>query len=74
MTVLQNVERRHKSSIIVHSSLTAAVAQLVRALVPQAEGWVFESQPRQTLFVKTGSDRSTAKRSAIGVSVMGSPR
>ena len=27
---------------------TAAVAQWVRALAPQAEGWVFESQPRQT--------------------------
>ena len=26
----------------------AAVAQSVRALAPQAEGWVFESQPRQT--------------------------
>ena len=27
---------------------TAAVAQLVRAFALQAEGWVFESQPRQT--------------------------
>ena len=25
-----------------------AVAQWVRAFAPQAEGWVFESQPRQT--------------------------
>ena len=43
---------------------TAAVAQWVRAL----GGWVFESQPRQTEIVKRGSDSSTAKRSAIGVS------
>ena len=28
--------------------LTAAVAQWVRALAPQAEGSVFEFQPRQT--------------------------
>ena len=40
----------------------------------KAEGWVFESQPRQTLVVKTGSDNSTAKRSAIGVSVTGARR
>ena len=31
---------------------------------------VLESQPRQTLVVKTGSDSSTAKRSAKGVSVL----
>ena len=47
----------------------AAVAQWDRALAPQAEGWVFESQPLQTQVVKTGSDRSTVKRSALGVSV-----
>ena len=29
-------------------SLTAAVAQCVRVLALQAEGWVFESQPQQT--------------------------
>ena len=29
---------------------------------------MFESQPRQTKVLKTGSDSSTAKRSAIGVS------
>ena len=27
---------------------TAAMVQWVRALAPQGEGWVFESQPRQT--------------------------
>ena len=56
------------------SLLTAAVAQRVRALAPQAEGWVFKSQPRQTKVVKTGSDSPTAKRSAIGVSVTGTRR
>ena len=34
--------------VMSHDQLTAAVAQSVRALAPQAEGWVFESQPRQT--------------------------
>ena len=48
---------------------TAAVAQWVRAKVPQAVGWAFESQSRQFLVVKTGSDRSTANRSAISLSV-----
>ena len=48
-----------------------AVAQWVKAFVPHAEGWVFESQPRQTHVVKRGSDSFTAKRLAIGVSVMG---
>ena len=31
----------------------------------------FESQPRQTLVITTGSDSSSAKRSALGVSVTG---
>ena len=53
---------------------TAAVAHWVRALASQAEGWVFESQPRQTQVAKIGSDRSTAKRSAIGVSITGPRR
>ena len=48
---------------------TSAVSQWVRALAPQAEGRVFESRPRQTLLVKTGCDSSTAKRSALGLSV-----
>ena len=43
-----------------------------KVLTLQAEGWVFEYEPRQTLVVKTGSDSSTAKRSAIGVIVTGS--
>ena len=53
--------------------LTAAVAQSVRAFAPQMEDWVFESKPRQTCH-KTGSDSSTAKRLAIGVSVIGPRR
>ena len=50
------------------------MAQWVRAFTPQAEGWVFESQLRQTQVIKTGSDRSAAKRSSLGVSVMGALR
>ena len=46
----------------------------VRAFAPQAESWAFESQPWQTLVVKTGSDSSTVKQSAIGVSVTGPRR
>ena len=42
----------------------AAVAQWFRAFAPQAESWVFGSQPRQTQVAETGSDSSTAKRSA----------
>ena len=30
----------------------SAKAQGVRAFAPQAEGWVFESQPRQTKVLK----------------------
>ena len=47
------------------------IMKWVRAFAPQAEGWVIESQQRQTQVVKTGSDSSTAKRSALDVSVMG---
>ena len=46
-------------------SMAAAVAKSVRALALQAEGWVFEYQPRQTYVVKTGSDSSSAKRVSI---------
>ena len=41
--------------------------QWVRALARQAEGWVLESQLRQTQIEKTGSDSSIAKRSTTGV-------
>ena len=50
------------------------MAHLGRTFATQAEGWVFESLLRQTLLVKMGSDSSTAKRSAIGVSVTGPRR
>ena len=60
--------------ILTNVAVTAAVAQWVRVFAPQAEGWVFESQQRQTQVVKTGSDSSTAKRSAIGMSVTGPRR
>ena len=53
---------------------TAALAQWVRVLAPQAECQVLESQLRQTQVVKTGRDSSTAKPSAIGASVMGPQR
>ena len=41
----------------------------VKAFTSQAEIWVLESQLRQTLVVKTGSDNSIVQRSVIGVSV-----
>ena len=53
------------------SVMSSAVPQWIRTFAPQAESWVFESQPRQTLVVKTGSDSSTTKRP---VSVMGPRR
>ena len=53
---------------------TAAVAQWVSALAPQREGRVFESHPRETYDIKTGSDSSTAIRSTIGVSFTGPRR
>ena len=42
-----------------------AVAQSVGAFAQHAEGWVFESRPRQTQFVNIGSDSLGAKRSAL---------
>ena len=50
-----------------------AVEQSIRDIASQAEGLVFESQPRQTQGVEIGSDSSTAKPSATDVSVA-SPR
>ena len=50
-----------------------ALEQSVRAIASQAEGLVFESQPRQTQGVEIGSDSCTAKRLATDVSVA-SPR
>ena len=55
ITSLDPVVSLHTSCIYIKQSqtsvslyLTATVAQSVRALVSQAEGWVFEAQPRQT--------------------------
>ena len=74
LLLLKDINFSHKSlSQGEQKQMTAAVAQWVRALAPQAKGWVLESK-RQTLVVKTGSDSSTAKRSAIGVSVTGPRR
>ena len=54
---------------------TAAVAQSVRSFASHAEGWVvFGFQLQLTLVVKTGSECSTAKRWATGLSVMGPQR
>ena len=52
----------------------ATVAQWDRAFAPQVESMVFESQLRKTYVVKTGSDSSNAKHSALGESVMGPVR
>ena len=54
--------------------MAVAVAQSVRAFPSHAECWLFQSKPRQTKDVKTGSDSSTAKRSDIGMSVTGPRR
>ena len=42
------------------------VAQSIRAVASHAGGGAFESQPRQTLVIKAGSDSSIVKRSATG--------
>ena len=53
--------------LILPSDMTAAVAQSVSVFAPQATGWVFKSQPRQTLVVKTGSDsKAVARGGATG--------
>ena len=41
-----------------------------RAFASQPEGWVFESQPRQTQVVKTGRNSSTAKRSVFNKTII----
>ena len=47
------------------------LAQPVKAFAQEADGWMFKTQPRQTYVVKTGSDSSDAKSSALDVSVTG---
>ena len=74
--MLQNraLDIGHLALSYIYIAVTAAVAQWVRVFDPQAEGWVSESQQRQTQVVKTGRDSSTAKHSAIGMSVTGPRR
>ena len=62
--------RKHFYSIL----MAAAVAQLVRTFISYTEGYVLKPRVRQTLVVKTGSDRSNAKRPTSGMSVKGSRR
>ena len=58
------------ATIIYIPSSAAEVTRSVINFYSHADGWVFESQPRQTLVIKTGSDSSTTKRSATGVGVI----
>ena len=46
-------------------NITAAISEWVIALAPQAECFVFDSRSRKTSVIKTGSNSSTAKRSAV---------
>ena len=65
---------RFKTTMIIILIRTAAMAQWVRAFARQVEGWMFESQPQQTIVVKTSCDSSTAKLWKVGASVTGPPR
>ena len=65
-----NIFMLHVDIIILHVG-AAAVAQWVRVFVSQRKSWVLESQLRHTVVAKTGSDSSTAKRSAKSMSVTG---
>ena len=68
--ILSDIDGMWQDVYTLHTSITAAVAQSVRAFAPAVEGWVFES-----FFVidvvKTGSESSTAKHSAVGVNTTG---
>ena len=46
---------------MLHKRDTAAMAQLVRALAPHTEGWVFESQPRPDLRRKNSASGRDVK-------------
>ena len=56
----QNTANRYADEHFKHLSMKFILNRGVRAFVSQTEGWVFETQPRQILVVKTGSDSSTA--------------
>ena len=45
---LVNILCAHVEANVLQEELTVAVAQWVGAFASQVEGWVFESQPRQT--------------------------
>ena len=47
-----------------------AVAQLNIAFATQAKGWLYESQPLQTLVVSTSSENSTGTRFTLGTGVI----
>ena len=55
--------------LLISIGLAAGVAQSVRAFAPHAEGWLFETQPRQTEVGKKGSHSSSAICSATGAHV-----
>ena len=46
--LILNIHLKKTFFCVPEANVTTAVAQWVRALVPQAEGWVFKSQPRRT--------------------------
>ena len=54
-----------------HDSTGRVGGTVSKAFVPQAEGLVFKSQPRQTQVIKTGSDSYNVKHSALGATVTG---
>ena len=65
-TILTKIRQNWQN--IEHNKVTFKINKRTTVAL-QAEGWVFESQPRQTKVVKTGSDSSTVKLSSIGVRV-----
>ena len=51
-----SIHCRQFESYLLTPQSAAALAQCVKSLTPQAEGWEFESKPQQTYVVKKGSD------------------
>ena len=54
-----------------NNATAAAVAQWIILFAPQAERWLLDPSRDRPKSLKTGSDSSTAKHSAFGVSVTG---
>ena len=71
--ILSDIDGMWQDVYTLHTSITAAVAQSVRAFAPAVEGWVFESYVVIHV-VKTGSESSTPKHSAVGVNTTGPRR